>query len=121
MNKENSYVIDGKEYSEAEIIKLYDFWQEHCDMEDIEDAMEHVINNSDDAEFVDFVLNNADKIRVICKKHILFWRIVQENTLSESEATIFYLACQLIDCIYYDSEGKTPHRVEGKNSDDLPF
>lgn len=117
----NSYVIDGKEYSEAEIIKLYDFWQAHCDTEDIEDAMEHVINNSDDADFVDFVLNNSEKIRVICKKHVMYWHNLQESTLRDSELTIFYLARQLIDCIYYDSEGKTPHSIKGKNSEDLPF
>ncbi len=117
----NTYVINGKEYSEGEIITLYDFWQEHCDMEDIEDAMEHVIHNSDDSEFVDFVLNNAKKISVICKKHVLYWHNLQESTLSDSELTIFYLARQLIDCIYYDSEGKTPQRIESKSSEDLPF
>lgn len=117
----NSYVINGKEYSEAEIILVHEFWQEHCDMEDVEDAMEHMINYSDDSEFVDFVLNNEEKIRVICKKHVLYWHNLQESTLSDSELTIFYLARQLIDCIYYDSEGKTPQRIESKSSEDLPF
>ncbi|MBR1437156.1 MAG: hypothetical protein IJ587_01340 [Synergistaceae bacterium] len=117
----NSYVINGKEYAEAKIITLYDFWQEHCDMEDIEDAMEHVIKNFEASEIVDFVLNNADKIRGICKKHILYWHNLQESTLSASEATIFYLAQQLIDCIYYDSERKMPHRAKSKSSEELPF
>ena len=112
MNETISYTINGREYSEDEIISAHEFWQEHCDTEDIEDAIEHVINYDDDEEFASFVANNTERIRRICKKHLLYWHNVQESTLDDAEKSIFWLARHLIICIYYDNEGKTPSKAK---------
>ena len=39
-----SYEIDGKRYTEEEVMSVYEFWRSQLDCEDITDAINHVID-----------------------------------------------------------------------------
>lgn len=42
----NIFNINGKNYTEEEIINIYNFWQLHSDIDDINDAIDEIIKIS---------------------------------------------------------------------------
>ncbi len=104
----NVYNIKGKNYTEDEVISVYEYWHCHLDSDDINDAIEHVIEYGHDKELSEFVKANVDIIRTKCLVYLSLWHDIQRNTLNSWDETIFDFALQLIDCIYYDQEGKLP-------------
>jgi hypothetical protein len=104
-----SYEIKGKRYTEEEVVGVYEYWLAHLDSEDINDAIDHVIENGGDKELSTFVKANYDIIKNSCIGHLPLWHDIQRNTLSSWDESIFDFALQLIDFIYYDKEGKLPH------------
>ena len=103
------YKIDGKRYSEEEVIKIYQFWRHYCDTNDIDDEINHVKEYGNDRELSDFAVRNTEMIRSKCIEHLSLWHDIQRNSLNSWDESIFDFALQLIDIIYYDKEGKLAH------------
>lgn len=99
---ELSYEINGKKYTEDEVISVYEYWYCQLDSDDINDAIEHVIEYGHDKELSEFVEANVEMVRAKCLEHLSLWHDIQRNTLKSWDETIFDFALQLIDCIYYD-------------------
>lgn len=53
-----SYEINSKRYTEDEVISVHEYWHSHLDIEDIRDAIEHVIENGGDKDLSRFVREN---------------------------------------------------------------
>ncbi|MBR2207784.1 MAG: hypothetical protein IJ859_03150 [Synergistaceae bacterium] len=103
------YEIDGKEYTEIEVIKIYQFWQLRYDVYDIDDAIDYVINDETDKELSHFVKVNSEMIKASCIQHLPFWHDIQKNTLNSFDEAIFDFALQLIEIIYHEKESKLLH------------
>lgn len=105
---EANYEIEGKTYTEKEVIAIYEYWRKHLDCEDITDAINHVIEYNHNEFSSAFVKNNSEMIKEMCIKHLNHWHEMQSSSLSIWEESIFDFSLQLIDCIYYEATGQLP-------------
>ena len=98
----NIFNINGKNYTEEEIINIYNFWQFHSDIDDINDAINEIIeSNDEDKNFIDFVKENQEELRNLCIQNLSDWHDTQKDLINQWDKSIFDLSQDLVNHTYY--------------------
>ena len=94
------YQINGKTYTEDEVIAIHRMWQDIRDRETISSCIELALEMIGDDNVSEFVSRNKPDIVEQCVNALLDWGVRQDEYLSQNCLLLHYLVADKLREIY---------------------
>ena len=94
------YQLNGKIYSEAEVIAIYHMWQDTQNQALISESIERAVAMIGDKNISEYVRNNKSRIMVQCLDALPEWGVWQHECLSQNCLLHDYLVADKVREMY---------------------
>ena len=95
-----TYRVNGKKYTEDEVIAIHAMWQDFLDRNDVKYSMELALGMIGDDKVSEYVRNNERGIVEQCLEALPEWGVWQDECLSRSCLLYYYLIADKIKEMY---------------------
>lgn len=95
-----TYQVDGKSYTENEIIAIHAMWQDIQDLDNIKESMELALAMIGDDELSEYVRNDEQNIVEQCLTSLPEWGVWQDECLSQNCLLLDYLIMDKLEEMY---------------------
>ena len=101
-----TYQVNGKTYTESEVMAIYDMWQEMQDYKTVSEAVDAALEILDDPDIDDYAHDNDPEIMEQCLAALPDWRKRQRGYLAKQEMLLHHLICDRIMDMYMRHNGE---------------
>ena len=95
-----TYPVNGKTYTEDEVIAIHAMWQDILDRDNIKECIELAFAMIGDDEVSEYVLNNEQDIIEQCLQDLPEWGVWQDECLSQNSLLHHYLVADKLKEMY---------------------
>lgn len=95
-----TYQLNGKTYTEDEIIAIHAMWQDILDRDNIKECVELALAMIGDDEVAEYVRNNEQDIIKQCLQTLPEWGVWQDECLSQNCLLLDYLIADKLREMY---------------------
>ena len=99
-----TYLINGKSYTEDEVIAIHDMWQNILERDSIKYDIEIALDMIKDTKISEYVRNNEVEIIEQCLENLLDWGEWQDECLSQSCLLRYNLVADKIKEMYVNQK-----------------
>lgn len=95
-----TYQVNGKDYTEDEVIAIHAMWQDIQEHENIKDYIELALVMIDDDRVSEYARNNKFHIIEQCLEDLPEWGVWQDECLSQNCLLLDYLIADKLKAMY---------------------
>lgn len=95
-----TYQVNGKSYTEDEVIAIHAMWQDILDQNNVKEGMELALVMIGDDEVSEYACNNEQDIVAQCLEALPEWGVWQDECLSQNCLLYDYLIADKLKEMY---------------------
>ena len=95
-----TYQVNGKTYTEDEVIAIHAMWQDILDRDNIKECVELALAMIGNDEVSEYVRNNEQYIVEQCLQALPEWGVWQDECLSQNSLLLDYLIADKLKEMY---------------------
>lgn len=95
-----TYQVNGKSYTEDDVIAIHAMWQDIQDRDNIKECLELALAMIGDDEMSEYVRNNEQDIMEQCLEALPEWGVLQDECLSQNSLLLDYLVADKLKEMY---------------------
>ncbi len=89
--KLRTYTVNGKTYTETEVVAIYDMWTDIQNYNAVSDSVDIALDMLENPDFVEYAQRNDPDIMEQCLKSLPGWGVWQDECLSQNSLLLHYL------------------------------